>query len=313
MLDICSPSGTTDCLAASKRICSSSFVALLLLAAGSARAQGLPQLTITALSVTSERTSAPEGRAFHLTIHLHARQHGADLSSLILPDVVNLSILGDEKHTTPVSGDGTDYIEILTVAGVAPGEATVSPAYIDARDPTRNDKPFRFSSNALRIKIASTSQNETFSWRQAARKVGLSAAQIVIAVAVLVTFGFMLVRARSSLRRRRSFVTLPRARPVTVRAAPATIDRAAEVRSAASALSAQLTRERAAALRAALFAFAGARHDETLSSLLERVPDEQQTLRAALRMAERATFVDEAHLGAAIEDVLDAMRRMGWL
>ncbi|MGH7329358.1 MAG: hypothetical protein ACREJX_13505, partial [Polyangiaceae bacterium] len=87
----------------------------------------------------------------------------------------------------------------------------------------------------------------------------------------------------------------------------------AEVRSAADRLSSERTRERAAALRAALFAYAGARHDETLGSLLERVPEDQQSLRASLRMAERATFIDEAHLQAAIEDVLDAVRRMGYL
>jgi hypothetical protein len=285
----------------------------MLLAAYAALAQTLPQLTISALSLRSERTSAPEGVAFHLTIHVHARQHGADFSSLILPDVVNLRILGDEKHTTPHSGDGTDYIEVLTVAGTVPGEATVSPAYVDAIDPSRGGKPFRFSSNALHIKITSASPSPAPSWEKTAAALGRTAAVAALGIVALVVLAFVAVRSTRAVRRRQTYVTLPRARPVTVRPSPATIDRSAEVRNAASVLSSERSRERAAALRAALFAYAGARHDETLDSLLERIPEDQHGLRASLRTAERATFVDEARLQAAIEDVLDAVRRMGYL
>ena len=285
------------------------LASVIVLAVARASAQTLPDLTITALSITSDRTSAPEGVAFHLRIHVHAKQRNADLASLVLPDVANLTILGDEKRTSP-SGDGTDYVETLTVAGVSPGEATVSPAYIDARDPSRGDKPFRFSSNTLRLKItgapAGSGNLQTF--EAAALRSARVAFEIAIGVMVLVTLGFLTVRARTMAAKRKTFVTLPRARPVPTRVTVTPADRLGDVRSAALRLASTHTRPAAAELRAALFALADARPEETLAALLERVPADRRALRAALRAAERATFVDDAHLQGAIDDLLDAAR-----
>lgn len=270
-------------------------------------AQALPDLTVTALSITSERTAAEEGQAFHLTIHLHTKQHDADLSSLVLPDVANLTILGDEKHTTPTPGDGTDYLEVLTVAGIAPGEATVSPAYIDARDPSHGDQPFRFSSNALQLQIRAQAQGELFPWRRWLAKIARAIGAAALGVVALALVGFVVVRARAASRRRQVYVTLPRARPVSQPAACGPIDRAAAVRTAAQRLRRERTRDAAAAVRGALFAFAGARREETLASLLARIPEGQGALRGALRKAERATFVDEGDLQGAIDELLDAL------
>ena len=275
-----------------------------------ADAQTLPQLTVTALSITSDRTVAQEGQAFHVKIHVHAKQHGADLSSLVLPDVINLTILGDEKHTTPAAGDGTDYVESLTVAGIAPGEASVSPAYIDGLDPTRGNKPFRFSSNSLRLRISSAGQAESFSWQRAATRAGRTILPYVVGFIVFAALGFVLVRVVAASRRPQQYVTLPRARPVVIpQASPAELS--AAVRSAAQRLSSARTRENAAAVRAALFKAAGANREETLASLLARIPEDQSALRGALRKAERATFVNDAHLQGAIEELLDALVTMG--
>ena len=275
----------------------------------SAVSQSLPQLTITALSITSERTVATEGEAFHLTIHVHAKQPNADLSSLILPDVTNLTILGDEKHSTPVPGDGTDYIEILTVAGVAPGEATISPAYIDANDPTRGGKPFRFSSNTLKVRIIGVSPTAAPFWEAGLRSALRIAAGVAIGVLSIVVLGIVVRRIGKV--RRRTYVTLPPARPVGApRPPPSPGERVEALRRAAAELSVERTRTRAAAVRTELFAYAGARTDETLSSLLERIAADRTRLRAALRAAERATFVDEPNLQGAIEDLLDAVRHV---
>lgn len=280
------------------------LASVIVLAVGRASAQSLPDLTITALSITSDRTAAPEGEAFHLRIHVHTKQRGAQLSSLVLPDVVNLTILGDEKRTAP-AGDGTDYVETLTVAGVSPGEATVSPAYIDARDPSRSDKPFRFSSNRLRFRITAATASGTQSIADAAMHAVRIALGVLIAVIALVTLGFLIVRARSLAGKRKTYVTLPQARPV---AKP--VDHRPEVRDATLVLASTRTRPAATQVRAALFALAGARHNETLASLLKRIPNEQRALRAALRAAERAAFVDESQLQGAIDDLLDAVRAM---
>jgi hypothetical protein len=309
MHGICSLTGTPGSTAAFKRLIAAAAFAAAMGAAGRAPAQNLPELTITALSVTSQRTTAQEGEAFHLTIHVRAKQHNADLSSLILPDVQNLTILGDEKHTTPISGDGTDYLETLTVAGVAPGTATVSPAYIDARDPSRGGKPFRFSSNAVHVSILAQASEGEPPWQVATKRalrIGLGA---VIGIVVIVTLGFALRRIGRA--RRRHAVTLPAARPVAARPPPSDPSEQLDgVRQAAAQLSVERSRARAAAVRGALFTYAGARSDETLAALLDRIPSDRMMLRAALRAAERATFVDEPNLQGAIEDLLDAVQHV---
>lgn len=311
MRGFCSPTGIPGSSAASRTalLSAAAFAAACLCLQGRASAQTLPQLTITALSVTSERTSAPEGQAFHLTIHVHAKQRNADLSSLILPDVTDLTILGDEKRTAP-GGSGTDYLEVLTVAGVAAGDATVSPAYIDARDPTRGDRPFRFSSNTLTLRITGAAVPATAPWEAAARKALQSAGVAAAGASVLVLLGFVIGRVARG-RRARVYMNLPPARPVVAQG-PATVrvDTEAAVREAAATLARSRTRARAASLRSALFAYAGARTDETLSSLLARIPGERGRLRAALRAAERATFVDEPNLQGAIEELLEAVNNV---
>ncbi|MGH7684380.1 MAG: hypothetical protein ACREMT_08545, partial [Vulcanimicrobiaceae bacterium] len=255
------------------------------------------------------RTTAQEGQAFHLTIHVRVKQHNADLSSLILQDVQNLTILGDEKHTTPISGDGTDYLETLTVAGVAPGKATVSPAYIDARDPSRGGKPFRFSSNTLHISIVPQSSESEPPWQEATKRALRIGAGAIIGIVAIVAFGLVLRRVGRG--RRRAYVTLPTARPFPPPPQPRSPGEQMDgVRRAAANLSVERSRTKAADVRSALFAFAGARTDETLASLLERIPSDRMTLRAALRAAERATFVDEPNLQGAIEDLLDAVRHV---
>ncbi|GEM_PF-1755596 len=307
MLGIFLPTGTREFTAAFKRLAATALFAVTCVA--NARAQSLPELTITALSITSQRTSVPEGEAFHVTIHVHATQHDADLSSLILPDMRNLTILGDEKHTTPIPKDGTDYLEVLTVAGVAPGTATISPAYIDARDPSRGGKPFRFSSNSVRITILPQSSGSEPSWEDATKRALRIGAGALIGAVAIVVLGLVLRAVGRA--RRRTYVTLPPARPVAARPPPRAPDQELDgIRQAAAHLSVERSRARAADVRSALFAYAGARSDETLASLLERIPPERTALRAALRAAERATFVDEPHLQGALEDLLDAVRHV---
>jgi hypothetical protein len=286
------------------------LASVIVLAVGQASAQTLPDLTITALSISSDRTAAPEGEAFHLRIHVRTKQRGAELSSLVLPDVVNLTILGDEKRTAP-AGDGTDYVETLTVAGVTPGEATVSPAYIDARDPARGDKPFRFSSNRLSLRITAAVNSGVQPLADAAMHAVRIGVAVLIAFVAVVTLGFLIVRARALAVKRKAYVTLPQARPVAQTVTVTPVDHRSEVRTAALQLASTRTRSAATQVRAALFASAGARREETLESLLGRIPNEQRTLRAALRAAERAAFVDESHLQGAIDDLLDAVRAMG--
>ena len=286
------------------------FAAAFAVSVGRAQAQGLPTLTISALSLTTERTSAPAGRTFHVTVHVRTKQHVTGMPWLVLPNFTNLTILGDEKRTT-ASPEGTDYREVISVAGIAPGEATVSPAYVDALDPSRGGRPFRFSSNSLRIAITGdVAFSQPDPWRVYGTLALRLAGGLVIAVGLLL--GMFAVINRAARLRRRTYVTLPTARPVEPRPVQ-TLDRAAIIRTAATQLAASRTRENAATLRMALFALAGARSDETLSALLERVPQSEPALRGALRMAERATFVEDANLQGAIEDLLDAVRRMSFV
>ncbi|MBV8600930.1 MAG: hypothetical protein JO359_05115, partial [Candidatus Eremiobacteraeota bacterium] len=230
-----------------------------------------------------------------------------DLSGLVLPDTTNVVILGDEKRSR-TDATGTDYLETLSVAAIAPGDATFSPAYVDGVDPSRGNKPFRFSSNALRIHVVGDVATLPLDpWKTYGSIILRATAALALALGLVI--GFALVANRFAARRK-AFTPVPVARPIPQAPPVQPIDRAAIIRTAAAHLAAERTRENAASLRFALFAYAGARSEETLSALLDRVPEDRSDLRAALRTAERATFVDAANLQGAIEDLLDAVGRM---
>ena len=263
--------------------------------------QQLLRLHVDALGMHADRSTAVVGSAIHVTIHLHVREHLSSIDNLVLPDLTNLQILGDERRIAQDSS-GTDYLETLTVTGIAPGIAHLTPAHLDAID-ARNGRPSRFSSNDLTLRItASTTQPRLFTQRLS-RRIGLTIAGVVAALAIVLA----VLLGISNARPQRPLPSAAAAAP----AAPAPLHPRRTLETALAALRAGRTRDEAIQARAALREFAGARSDETLEALLRRLDGATTpALRVALRLAERAAFIGEARLQSAIDEVITAIERV---
>jgi hypothetical protein len=267
---------------------------------GTACAQQLPRLHVEALGMHADRTFARVASAIHVTIHLHVRERVDGLDGVVLPDLSNLAILGDERRLHD-DATGTDYVETLTVTGLRPGVAHLTPAHLDAID-ARNGRPTRFSSNDLTIRIEpETGAVRGAGWRTLLWRAFLMAFGVVAGAGVLIA----LIRLR--LRRGRE----PRyaAAPPVVTALPSVEPRSVLVR-ALVRLRADRTRGDAVLTRAALRDFAGAGRDDTLESVLMRLDGGDAALRAALRLAERAAFVADERLQSGIDDLIPAVDRV---
>jgi hypothetical protein len=268
----------------------------IIAARGASLAQTLPRLHVDALGMHADRSVAPVASAIHVTIHVHVRERVAALDNLVLPDLSNLQILGDERR---MHGDanGTDYVEELTVVGLSPGTAHLTPAHLDAID-ARNGKPTRFSSNDLTLRIVpETGAAAPADWGRLAWRAALMAGGLVAGVLVLIA----LLRMRYG--RGRAPAPAPPPAPVAL---PRTPPRPA-LEAALARLRARRTRDEAFGARAALREYAGATDGETLDALLLRLDGTPPAVRAALRLAERAAFAPDARLQSGIDDVIAAL------
>lgn len=249
----------------------------------------------------ADRSRAGVASAIHVTIHVHVREHVASLDNLVLPDLSNLQILGDERRSH-ADVNGTDYVEALTVVGLAPGVAHMTPAHLDAID-ARNGRPTRFSSNDLTFRIdpAGGAPAAAPDWRRLAWRVLLMTAGAVAGLFVL----FALIRMRYGAVRE-SRPPAPQQVELTLPVMP---PRPA-LEGALARLRTRRTRDQALASRSALRDFAGAIPGETLDALLARLDGAAPALRAALRLAERAAFVGDARLQLGIDELIAALEKV---
>lgn len=260
-------------------------------------AQQLPRLWVDALGMHADRTVAPVAAAVHVTIHVHVREQVANFDELVLPDLANLQILGDERRMH-ADATGTDYVELLTVVGLSPGIAHLSPAHLDAID-DRTGQPTRFSSNDLTIRIDPEGATPS-----PPPGPGIGRALIAaVLMAVGIVAGSLALLVFLVVRRVRA-VAPPPARIVAMTVEPAS--EPPSVRRAIEELRTARTRAAVFGLRAAVRDLAGAREDETLEAVLARLDGAAPALRAALRLAERAAFVPDERLQTAIDEFLGA-------
>lgn len=273
------------------------IAAVLLPVAVAAQAPPLPRLHISALGMRAEPVVVTAGKPFRLTIHVHLDEVRERIDELVLPTLTNALALGVENRR--VAGPiGTDFYTTLTVEAQTVGDATFSPAYIDAIDPV-SEKPLRFSSNAVTVKVLppAPSTPEPYSVsplfaRYGAEIVGAAVAGslvLVVSVVVLVVLG----------RRRGSTPAAPRA------AAPAAAAVSDDpLRDAIAMVRARGDDASMDALRVVLFARAGARPGATLADALEAVGDRNPQLARTLEAMERTRFSPGAARAAATRDLL---------
>jgi hypothetical protein len=274
------------------------LIVSLLLLCGAARGQQLARLHVEALGMHADRSVAPVGAAIHVTIHVHVREPSASLDNLVLPDLSNLEIIGDERRSHS-DATGTDYLETLTLTGLVAGSAHLTPAHLDAID-ARNGTPTRFSSNDLTLHIESpgTAPSPLEPAARTAWRILLMGAGLLAGIAVLI--------ALIHLRRRRNESPPP---VVSVPPVPA-VDPRRTLEHVLLVLRAEPSRERAVELREALREVAGAQYGETLDALFLRLDGVGPALRAALRLAERAAFVPDTRLYSSIDELITAAERV---
>ncbi len=266
--------------------------------------QAYPTLHVLALSQRADRASVAPNDTFVLTVHVKVAQRRERLDELILGTFENCEIISNETVRTPAP-DGTDFTERLTLQALAPGEATISAAYIDAFDPALG-KPMRFSSNATRVHVTGTAPLQ-----RGLQAAGGFAVRLLFAAAIGVGFvAAIFVLGAVFVRRRKQRPPIPRPpapmRSVTI--VPATqvpADRRLEL----ATQTYRQTRTAAALddIRSALFELAGVKRGATLVDALRALGDGERVLRLAILAAERAMFGPAAERVTAGDELLAAI------
>jgi len=270
-----------------------------------AGAQTYPQLHVVALTQRSDRSTIGPSGVFHVTIHVKIAQRRERLDELILGSFENCEIISNETVRS-VLPDGTDFVERLTVQALAPGDATISPAYIDAFDPALG-KAMRFSSNAIRVHVTGARPIDGVlrAFAEKARRLLLAAA--IAAGFLAAVFVLIVVFVR---RRHRPAKLLPQ--PIAaVSAGPPPAPAVApndRLIAAAQAYRAQRSEESLAQVRAVLFGLAGVAPGATLVDALRALGERDRALRAALLAAEGAAFGPAAERTPAGDTMLAAIQ-----
>jgi len=276
-------------------------------------AQSLPQLHVTELSQRIDRALVEPGGVFHLTIHVRITERRERLDELILGTFENCEITSNETERTAIAG-GTDFVERLSVQALAPGYATISPAHIDAFDPTAG-RALRFSSNAVRVSVSNGDPLKATlsSWGERARAIALRLLQAILIVAGLFLAGFVVYTLFVRRRRRPDPPPATTAAPVAARGAEEPGPRSPAARLAAVAEVYRSDRSPAVMIRVreALFVCAGESPGATLVDALKAPGARDPDLRRALIGAEAAAFGPAAEREAAGDAMLAAIAAYG--
>jgi hypothetical protein len=285
------------------RLASVALGALIATASPAYAAPPLPRLHIIAMGQHADRQSVAPHEQFHVTIRLVVAEKRNRFDELILGDCSDCSIVGDERIPRAVPA-GTEYIERLTIEATAPGEAVISPAYIDAIDPA-NGKALRYSTDPVRVRVTGDAPSDGGVFYPSARSL-LTRLLEVIGVMLAVVVLIALVAIRMSRRKPPSAPIPPTVRPAAPPPASGIMLRERIAR-AADACRITTGERETIALRALLLEAAGVSRGATLVDALRALPPGARDLRAALLAAERAIFGPASEHASALDDLLAAV------
>lgn len=231
----------------------------------------------------ADRLSVAPNEQFHVTIRAVVAEHRDRLDEIVLGDLENCVIVGDERLHAPIKG-GTEFIERLTLEAQAPGIATVTPAHLDAINAATGSATRYSTTEIIHVRVGSFAPFDS-SFQSFMRGVRSVLAFVAIAVILIVVLWF-------ALRKRRAVT--PQAPPVvTVIPQPVASIAASRDTQVTDAIHAyRMSRSTADlfALRGVLFDEAGVDRGATLSDALRVVGSGNAALRFALSAAERAAF-----------------------
>ena len=259
------------------------FLALALLSTAFAQAQQLQRLHVRSFTLSSDAAHPRIDVPFNVTLTIRVAEN-VDLQNVFLPAFAGPEELGDVRQQNR-GRSGTLYRETLTLVSHVSGPLTIGSAYLDAID-ARDGKPKRFVSNDLHLNVPGPALNR---WRPD-RAVAWT---VLAAIAVLSLLYF---RLRNAPAQRAAPL-----QPPPVNAAPADPH---PLEASLSELRVRRDRSAVMRVRSALWHIAGASEGQTLAAVLEQPPAVDENLRRMLIAVERAAFIEERGLDAAIDDVL---------
>lgn len=273
----------------------------LLLAAlhAGAAAQSLPRLHVASLVLRADASHPELEKPFHLIITAHFKESMKSADFVVLPNLAELELLGDERHT--LSGpSGTDFTETISVVAHHSGPLHVDPAFFNAVD-ARDGKPKRFSSNDLTLRVEGGALEDPFA---PVRKGAEIFAKSLAALGVVFFFALVFYRGRRTAPSRPQEAVMQVAAPAAPLASLP--DR---LRDALLELRRGRVRANVMTIRNLLWQHAGAGEGETLSDVLRRMGTQDRALVPVLRLTERAAFIQETFLQGAIDDMTAAIEQ----
>ena len=260
------------------------FLALALVSTAFAQAQQLQRLHVRSFTLSSDAARPRIDVPFNVTLTIRVAEN-VDLQNVFLPAFAGPEELGDVRQQNR-GRSGTLYRETLTLVSHVPGPLIIGSAYLDAID-ARDGKPKRFVSNDLHLNIPGPVLNR----RRPDRAIAWT---VLAAIGVLSLLYF---RRRNAPARQAT----PLQPPPPANAAPADPH---PLEAALSELRVRRDRSGVMRVRSALWHIAGACEGQTLAAVLEQPPAVDENLRRMLVAVERAAFIEDRGLEAAIDDVL---------
>jgi hypothetical protein len=251
------------------------------------------RLHVRSFTMTADPQSLRVGDTLKLRISIRVDENVPQLSNVTLPELSGFDSLGDERECVS-NGLGTQCQETIVLSPTVAGDRTIAPTTLDAVD-ARTNKPSRFETNTVKIHVAGVPANLAAPLFESLVK----PLAILVAVAAV---AWLLLRPRRR--------TMPAAAPKPIPPAPPPPPQD-PLPGLIASLRADRSRARVHALRDELRRRAGAKEEETLADLIaRRAARDDANLATALRAIERAAFVDEADLDAAIDDALPILDRL---
>lgn len=271
---------------------------LVATAADPSNAQKLQKLHVWSFTLSSDTPQPAVERPFHLIIGARFKEPVPNPDELIiLPTLGALQIVGDERHAT-YAKSGTSYTETLTVVAHAAGTVHAGAAHLDAID-ARTGKPSRFSSNELVLSVSGAPGDNA----AALHRLSVTLAKLALLAFVL----FAAVLALRTWRTRHLSPARPQKLPAAVQQEPPNPE-PSSLADAVASLRKIRSRHIVFDVRTALRERVGARDGQTLNDLL-RDGVVTGEMKAVLRATERAAFIAEQHLPAAIDAMLASLER----
>ena len=261
--------------------------ALLFLVRFTADAQQLQRLHVKSITLTTDTAHPKLEVPFTVTLTIRVAENVAQLQNVFLPSFTGPEELGDVRERSSGRA-GTLYRETLRLVAHTRGSIAVGSGYLDAID-ARDGKPKRFISNDVHLYVEGGPAGPGTDPRPALAWLALAAMGLFAGLVVI----------------RRVHHRVPQTTDLTL-APVASVARSvtSDFETALAQLALRRDREAVFLVRRALWHIAGASEGQTLRDVLRRPEACDGRLRGLLVTIERAAFVEERRLAAAIDSVL---------